>query len=294
MRVGLSLPTMIAGVDGDLLRTWCQEAERNGFATLGFGERVAYDNLHMHTTLAFAAAVTSTVKIASTVVVLPMHSEAEIAKQTATLDVLSGGRYILGVGVGGRAEDYQALGSPFGRRFDRLDAQIARIRDLWAGAVAGEGLDPVGPRPIQTHVPILSGSMGPKSTARAAHWADGIAGFVMDPSPHELTQAATLAVNSWEAAGRSTSPTLWTSCWVALGDDAAPRLFAYARKYLGVFGADFADALAAMCTVAGEDHLLAALDNAAAAGYEEIQLVPTSSDLAELERITAVVNKWRG
>ena len=292
MRVGISLPTMLAGVNREVLTSWCVEAERAGLATLGFGERIAYRNLDLHTTLTFAAAVTERIRIASTVVVAPMHPTAEIAKQVATLDVLSGGRYTLGVGVGGRSEDYRALGASFDRRFDRLDAQVAELRRLWAGESPGEGLEPIGPAPMQERIPVLSGSMGPKSTARAAQWADGIAGFVMDPSPGALSDAAALATSAWERAGRSTRPELWTSAWVALGDGAAERLRSYAYHYLAIFGDEFAHALASLCTCAGEDAVLAALDAAEAAGYDEIQLVPTSTGLDELERILDVVARW--
>jgi alkanesulfonate monooxygenase SsuD/methylene tetrahydromethanopterin reductase-like flavin-dependent oxidoreductase (luciferase family) len=293
MRIGISLPTMVPGVDRSLLRRWCVDAEAAGLDTLGFGERIAYHNLDLHTTLTFAAAVTQRIRIASTVVVAPMHPTVQIAKQSATLDVLSDGRYTLGVGVGGRAEDYRALGASFSRRFDRLDAQVGEIRRLWAGGAPADGLEPVGPAPIQRPIPILSGSLGPKSTARAARWADGIAGFVLDPSPMALGSAADLAVRAWEAAGRDSRPELWTSVWIALGPDSSARLRAYAMAYLGVFGEELASALADSCTCAGEDAAMAALDAAQAAGYDEIQLVPTSKDPGELDRILDLVHRWR-
>lgn len=289
MRIGWSLPTMIGGIDGPTTLAWARRIEADGYATVGFGERIAYQNLELFSVLAAAAAVTERVRIMSSVVVLPMHSEVWIAKQSATLDVLSGGRYTLGVGVGGRSEDYRALGSSFDRRFGRLDAQVDRIRDLWAQQPPGEGLDPVGPAPVQEHLPILSGAMGPKSIARSARWADGIAGFEMDPSAEALARSAAAMEQAWSDAGRDTAPYRMTSFWIALGDDASAQLHRYARRYLSVFGDDLADALAASCTVAGPDALRRAVDAARDAGFDEIQLVPTTTDLAELDRAAAAL-----
>ena len=158
MKIGWSLPTMLGDLDRDTVLTWSREIERRGYDTIGFGERIAYRNLELFTVLSAAAAVTERVRIMSTIVVLPMHSEVWVAKQSATLDVVSGGRYTLGVGVGGREEDYRALGRDASRRPIRLDAQVATMRRVWAGHPPVEGVDPVGPTPVQTPIPILSGA----------------------------------------------------------------------------------------------------------------------------------------
>jgi hypothetical protein len=80
-----------------------------------------------------------------------------------------------------------------------------------------------------------------------------------------------------------------TSFWFALGDDAPDRLRAYARDYLGVFGAELADAIAASCTAHSADAVRRALDDLAELGYDEVQLVPTTADIAELDRLTELV-----
>ena len=291
MLIGWSLPAMIGGLDRAGLLAWCRRIEEDGYSTIGFGERIAYQNLEMFSTLSAAAAVTERVRIMSSIVVLPMHSEAWVAKQSATLDVISGGRYTLGVGVGGRNEDYRTLDRSFERRFGRLDAQVAAIRDLWAQNAPGPDLDPVGPRPVQDRIPILSGSMGPKSILRSARWADGIAGFEMDPSADALGRSISSMDRAWQDAGRTTAPYRMTSFWFALGEDAAARLHAYAARYLGVFGAELASALADACTVAGPDALRAAVAEAEAAGFDEIQLVPTTTDLAELDRVGEILGR---
>jgi alkanesulfonate monooxygenase SsuD/methylene tetrahydromethanopterin reductase-like flavin-dependent oxidoreductase (luciferase family) len=276
---------MLGGVGRSTVLDWSRRIEADGYDAIGFGERIAYRNLEMFSTLSAAAAVTERVDLAATVVVLPMHSEVWVAKQMATLDVLSGGRAVLGVGVGGRQEDYDALGRPFGRRFDRIDEQVRRIRRLWEGEAPGEGLDPVGPAPLH-RIPVLSGALGPKSLARSATWADGIAGFELDPTPAALGGSARRVRGAWDAAGRTDAPTLMTSWWFSLAPDADARLREYARHYLGVFGADVADAMAALCTAAGPAAVRAGVEAAREAGFDEIQLVPTSTDLAELDALT--------
>jgi alkanesulfonate monooxygenase SsuD/methylene tetrahydromethanopterin reductase-like flavin-dependent oxidoreductase (luciferase family) len=288
MRIGLALPAMLDGLDRRLLLGWARRIEADGYATVGFGERISYRNLELFTVLGAAAAVTERVDIAASVVVLPMHSEVWVAKQVATLDVVADGRAVLGVGVGGRAEDYTALGRPFDHRWDRLDRQVARLRRLWDGEPPGPGLDPIGPPPVR-RIPILSAGVGPRSLARSARWADGINGFELDPSAAALAGAADRTRGAWTAAGRADPPTVMTSWWFALGRDPMRQLQDYARHYLGVFGARLADALARTCTAAGPDAVRAAVLAAAAAGYDEIQLVPTTTDLAELDALSALI-----
>lgn len=288
MRIGLALPAMLDGLDRRRLLDWARRIEADGYSTIGFGERISYRNLELFTVLSAAAAVTERVDVAASVVVLPMHSEVWVAKQMATLDVVSGGRAVLGVGVGGRTEDYEALGRTAARRWDRIDEQVGRIRRLWEGDAPGAGLDPVGPPPLH-RIPIMSAGVGPRSLARSAAWADGINGFELDPAPTALTAAADRTRAAWHEAGRADAPVVMTSWWFALGADPVEQLRGYARHYLGVFGADLAGALAASCTAAGPSAVRAAVEAAAAAGYDEIQLVPTTVSLADLDALTELI-----
>lgn len=288
MRIGLALPAMLDGLDREGLLGWARRIEDDGYATIGFGDRIAYRNLDLFTTLGAAAAVTDRVGLLASVVVLPMHSEVAVAKQAATLDLLSGGRLTLGVGVGGRVEDYAALGRSSHRRWQRLDDQVARLRALWAGEPPVPGLDPVGPRPAR-RIPILSAGVGPRSMRRSAGWADGIDHFELDPAPAALGAAAQRTRSAWDAAGRAEAPTLMSSWWVALGPEPDRQLRGYAAHYLGIFGADLAASLAEACTTAGADAVRRSVEAAAAAGYDEVQLVPTSTDLRQLDQLTELL-----
>jgi len=173
VRIGLTLPSMLAGVDRATTLEWCRRIDDGPFSSLSMGERITYPNQELWAVLAAAAAVTERVRIISTVVLLPAHDAVMVAKQAATLDVLSGGRFTLGVGVGGREEDYRAIGASFARRHARMDEQVDVMRRIWAGERI-DGCAPVGPQPVRPGgPPILVGAMGPKAIARASHWADG-------------------------------------------------------------------------------------------------------------------------
>jgi len=289
MRIGLALPAMLHGLDRRLLLDWARRIEADGYASVGFGERIAYRNLEMFSVLSAAAAVTERVDIVASVVVLPMHSEVWVAKQMATLDVISGGRAVLGVGVGGRLEDYRALGRSVSRRWDRIDAQVPRIRSVWSGTAPGPGLDPVGPRPVH-RIPIISAGVGRRSLVRSSVWADGINGFELDPLGPGLALGAARTREAWEEAERLEAPVVMTSWWFALGADPRRQLHDYARHYLGVFGEELAESLASSCTAAGPEAVRASVLAAVDAGYDEIQLVPTATDLAQLDELTELLS----
>jgi alkanesulfonate monooxygenase SsuD/methylene tetrahydromethanopterin reductase-like flavin-dependent oxidoreductase (luciferase family) len=125
--------------------------------------------------LAAAAALTERVRLWTTLVVLPAHNAVQVAKDMASVDRLSDGRLTVGVGVGGRRQDFEAIGGDFGHRWQRMDEQVATMRRIWAQEPPFEGSDPVGPPPVQVGgPPLVAGVMGPKALARAAQWAVGV------------------------------------------------------------------------------------------------------------------------
>lgn len=288
MRLSMTLPTMAGGIDRGLLRAWCQAVDEGPFHALAVGERIGFDNLEMHTTLTFAAAATERVRLASTLTILPMYATAWAAKSLATLDVVSGGRLDLVVGVGGRRHDYDRAERSFAGRHQRLDDQVAELRRIWAGGDV-DGV-PVGPAPVQSGgPPIFASAMGPKSTARAARWADGNMGFSLAPDTDDHETSVRTMVDAWAAAGRAERPYVSTSFWYSLGDGAAAELDGYARRYLGIFGDEAAAMMASMCSAAGAEATLASIDRCRAAGMDELYLVPTSSDPDNLSELTDLI-----
>jgi alkanesulfonate monooxygenase SsuD/methylene tetrahydromethanopterin reductase-like flavin-dependent oxidoreductase (luciferase family) len=290
MQIGMTLPSMIAGLDRSAVLGWCRGIDDGPWSTLAVGERIAYPNIELFTTLAAAASITERVRLMATVVVAPAHPAIEVAKMAATIDVISGGRLDLGVGVGGRDEDYRALERPFGRRHQRLDDQVEVMRRVWAGEVPGPDLHPVGPAPVQAGgPPLYSGALGPKAVARSAHWARGIAGFLLDPLGEDVAGGFRRIEQAWHDAGRTEPPRHVTSFWYALGPDGPAHLHTYARGYLGIFGDDLASAMADTCTVHSVEALRDAIERVAEAGCDELLLVPTTSDPAHLDEVAAAI-----
>ena len=281
---------MVAGLDRETLLAWMREVDAGPFSVLAAGERVAYPNQDMMSLLAGAATVTDRVRIEATVSITPMHSAVSVAKQAATIDVLSGGRFVLGVGVGGRDEDYRALDASFGRRHARLDEQVATIRRVWAGESPTDGISPVGPAPVQPGgPPILAGAMGPKSMARAAMWADGVAGFDVAGDAASIGSGFRRFEAAWSNAGRTGRPFLQTSFWFGLGADAAEHVPNYAYRYLRIFGDDAARAMAGLVTATSAERVRTLLEEVEAVGGDEVILVATTGDVDDLRRAAALV-----
>jgi alkanesulfonate monooxygenase SsuD/methylene tetrahydromethanopterin reductase-like flavin-dependent oxidoreductase (luciferase family) len=290
VKIGIALPSMVAGLDRATLLAWMRAIDTGPFSVLCVGERIAYPNQEVMTTLAAAAAVTERVGIMATVSVVPMHSAVHVAKQAATIDVLSAGRFTLGVGVGGRDEDYRALEAPSARRLERLDDQVATLRAVWRGESPGGGLPAVGPAPVQPGGPrLFAASMGPKSMARSARWSDGLAGFDMSADSQAIGAAASAYTAAWQDAGRPGRPFLQSSAWFGLGADAPERVPGYAFEYLSVFGDDVARALAAMQRLTSPTALRDALRAIADHGIDEFVLAATSADVDDLQRAADVV-----
>lgn len=292
MRVSMTLPTMVGANTREQTLAWCRAIDAGPFHSLAVGERVAYPNLDAHAALAFAAAATDRVQLAPTIVVLPAHPEILVAKQLATIDVLSSGRLVVGVGVGGRQEDFVASGDrPFTGRHQRLDQQVATMRSVWSQQVPAGLSQAVGPAPVGP-MPIMSGALGPRAVGRASRWAVGVNGFSLNPNSENWVATAGRVRDAWAAGGGSGRPYLATSFWYSVDPTGgADTLRDYARRYLGVFGAQLANAMAAMTTASSLGATLEALDAIESAGFDEVYLVPTSRDLANLDRLIEAIER---
>lgn len=293
MSVGVALPQMATGLDRDRLLAWCRGIDDGPFSSVSAGERITFHNLDGFTLCSAAAALTTRVRVLVNVVVLPWHAPAMVAKELASLDVVSGGRVDVAVGVGGRQQDYAALGSPFSGRHGRLDAAVDEVRRLWSGGAAADG-ERVGPNPIQAGgPPILASAMGPKSLARAARWASGVSGFTLLGDAGEAARLFRATEAAWVDAGRVDRPRLVTGSFVALGHDAPRTLHDFAETYLRVFSPDLAASLAAAMPLHDASRLVDLLDAIEAEGAHEFIVVPATSDPRMLDALADAVASRR-
>ncbi|MEM7340341.1 MAG: LLM class F420-dependent oxidoreductase [Actinomycetota bacterium] len=143
--------------------------------------------------LSFAAANTSTIRLATGILILPERNPLVLAKSVSTLDVLSNGRLDLGIGVGWLEEEFDALGIPFADRGRRTDDYVAAMRALWAGDNAShhgefasfEGVSS-NPKPVNGSVPIVIGGHSKAAARRAGRIGQGF--FPGRGSVEELTE----------------------------------------------------------------------------------------------------------
>ena len=187
MRVGISLPVRELGNDMGAIKAFAQAAEALGFTHLRVPDQVlrpGSGSLHEPMLLlAYVAAATERIELVPSVVVAPARQTVLLAKQAAELDILSGGRTRLGVGVGGSREEYAALGKDFATRGARAEEQLDLLRALWTQdtvtftgrweTVRGAGLAPL---PIQRPIPVWIGARAepaPRIRRRIGRQADG-------------------------------------------------------------------------------------------------------------------------
>ena len=133
MRIAIGLPATIPGARGDLMLEWARKADAGPFSSLGILDRLVYTNYEPLIALAGVAAVTTRVRLITTVLLAPLRSASLLAKQAATIDAISNGRLTLGLGVGGREDDFQAAGVDFHQRGKIFDAQLETMSRIWSG-----------------------------------------------------------------------------------------------------------------------------------------------------------------
>lgn len=290
------MPVMEPDLDAPTLKAWARVIDGGPFSSLCWGERICFDNPEALTLLGALAAWTDRVRLVTTVVVPQLHDPVMLAKQLATGDVLSGGRLTVGIGVGGRHEDYHAVGAePATQTMRGMSERVAVMKRIWSGDKVTESVVPVGPPPAQSGGPeLLIGTMGPKTVRSAAAWADGLAGTTLDLDVDKQNELFNVARSAWAEAGKR-EPHLATSFWFALGevDDARAQMHRHLRRYMNWIPGEYVDAMAPTTGWAGtEEELLEVLAEFADIGTDEIHLIPTSSNIDQLRRVADVVKDF--
>src|SRR5271155_1264859 len=142
----MTMPVMEPDLDAEVLRDWAQAIDEGPFSSLCWGERMAFDNPETLTLMGALAAWTDRVRLVTTVIVPQLHDPVMLAKALATGDMLCGGRLTVGIGVGGRIEDYHAGGGdPAAQTMRGMAERVAVIKRVWAGEKPTDLRLPVGP-----------------------------------------------------------------------------------------------------------------------------------------------------
>ena len=273
MDVAIGLPNAVPGTTGKQLTEWAERAEARGFSSLGTIDRIAYENYEPTIALA-AAAVTERIGLATTVLLGPLRpNAAELAKRALSLHALSGGRFTLGIGIGGREDDYSESGIEMSGRGDTIDAMLERIKEVWDGAGG------IGPS-IAGRPGLLVGGAVDASFARAAKFGDGwIAG---GSGPEEFASAAEKVRAEWSKAGREGRPRLVGLAYFSLGEGGEQHANDYLLDYYAWLGDEVAGMIAGSAANDAEtvEQYLAAYD---AAGCDELVIFPSASDPAQVD-----------
>jgi probable F420-dependent oxidoreductase len=174
--------------------------------------------------LSAVAAQTKTIRLGTGVNILPQANPLYVAKQAATLDFVSNGRFELGVGIGWLREEFQAAGTPFERRGARFDDYVQAMRKLWSGEVVehkSEFLDWTGfksrPTPIQDPFPVVIGGTKGKAFERTARYGNGW--FAPTGSPDQLAPLMKELDQACADVGRNRDEIEVTAMWFPNAED---------------------------------------------------------------------------
>jgi probable F420-dependent oxidoreductase len=227
LRIGVVFPQTEIGADRGAVRAYAAAVTGSGYQHLATYDHVLGADLtdrpdwrgpyHLHTMFheplvlfGFLAAITP-IELVTSVIILPQRQTALVAKQAAEVDLLTGGRFRLGVGIGWNPVEYEALGKDFTDRGRRIGAQVALLRRLWTEQsvtshdrfeqVSAAGLAPL---PIQRPIPVWFGASQPPALRRAGRLADGW--FPQRAPGAGFEEAKAIVDTSARAAGRDPPP----------------------------------------------------------------------------------------
>ncbi|WP_030409408.1 LLM class flavin-dependent oxidoreductase [Streptomyces albus] len=284
MEIGVGLPTTVPDTDGPRLLDWARRAETYGFSSLGVLDRLVYDSYEPLTALTAAAAVTTRIRLATTVLLAAYRpAPALLAKQLATLHELSGGRLVVGVAAGGREDDFRATATGYHDRGRRLDETLGELRAVWDGKQTATGVTGIGPRPAGRGPQIVVGGHTPAAMRRAAWHADGwIAGGSSATGYADLAGRARAA---WRDAGRGGEPRLVALLYASLGEGARERAERYLRAYYAFIGPKAE--MAAKAVLTDEGALRETVAAYEAAGCDELLVFPCGAAPRELDLLAA-------
>ena len=286
MRIAIGLPSRVASASGAAMLEWITRAERGPFSSVVVTDRVVSQALEPLSVLAMAAGATQRIRLMTSVVIGPTRETTLLARQAASIDVLSGGRLTLGLGIGVRENDYLATGFDFHRRGRRVEEQLPILRRLWSGGNLSGEVGAIGPRSGSTNGPeLLIGGYVPAIVQRIAKWGDGY----MAPGggePDSLLKMWRQIEQAWQEAARKGKPRWVGASYYALGPNAADHASRYINANYG-YNPDLA-ARRLRTLPASRAAVEEAIKRQSDMGVDEFILRPCADDLDQMDRLTEI------
>ena len=293
MQIGIGLPTRTADAPPAVLLAMAARAEAGPFSSLAVADRVVFPAQEPLIALAAVVGITRRIRLMTSALLGPTRETTLLARQAATLDALSGGRFSLGLGIGVREDDYAATGFPFRERGRRLEWQLAELRRAWSGEGEAEGrARTIGARPARPGGPeLLIGGYVDAVARRIATWGDG---FIAPGGgePARMVELWARIRAAWQAAGRDGQPRWVGASYFALGPSATDL----ARGHIDAwYGFDPALAERRLATIpATPEAVRAAIDRQRGMGVDEFVLRPCAADLDQVDRLADLVDGLSG
>jgi alkanesulfonate monooxygenase SsuD/methylene tetrahydromethanopterin reductase-like flavin-dependent oxidoreductase (luciferase family) len=285
MQIGIGMPSFIRGTTVEQITEVARRAEANGFASLGTIDRLVYANYEPLIALTAAASVTRRIGLVTCVLLTAYRNTAVLAKQVSSLDRLSGGRLTLGVGLGGRAEDYEAAGVPTRGRGRRLSEQLQELRRIWLGESRGFA-GGIGPEPaLQGGPALLVGGDSEAALRRMACYADGFVARAGGPS--SFAQHRERAQAAWRSANRAGEPYGVGITMFGLGPQAKDEVRRVVLDYYAYAGAH-AERIAASALLSVEA-IRTTIDEFEAAGCDQLIMSPAVPDPGQVDLLAQAV-----
>lgn len=276
-----------------------QTAEALGYDILGCGEHVSFYGpvTNSYVTLGVAAGATSTIKLMSGIVLLPLYPAALAAKLGAALDVASGGRYMFGVGVGGEyPREFEACGVPVNERGARTDEALQVIRRLWTeesvtfdGRFSTLNDVSIAPQPEKTP-PIWVAGRKKSAMRRTARYADGWLPYMY--TPEQLAESIETIRSMREEEGRSPDDfTAGVFLWSAVDEDGAKAKQAAIDMLSTNYSQDFTELVDKYALAGDPEHCRSRLQEYIDAGARMVMLAPATSESASPANVALMANE---
>jgi alkanesulfonate monooxygenase SsuD/methylene tetrahydromethanopterin reductase-like flavin-dependent oxidoreductase (luciferase family) len=285
MDIGIGLPNVIPGAEGRMLVAWARRAEERGFSTLATLDRIVYPSYESLIALAAAAAVTERIGLMTDILLSSTRNPILLAKEAASVDQISGGRLTLGLGVGVRPDDFEAVGLSFTNRGRRFEQALDLIHRAWRGEPVAGGSKAVTPPPVrEQRVPILIGGFVDAAVARTVRW--GIGWTSGGGGPDRAGAFAAQVRKAWQEAGRPGAPRIVALNYFTLGHGPDVERGGYLRDYYG--DAPWVDQIIQWLPRTPEA-LRELVKRFADAGVDELIFDPVIADLAQLDLLADAV-----